>query len=444
MFSTTFTYTVVTVALKTVATDLHSTPNVVAWVVTAPALALSVSLPIFGRLGDAQGHRKVYLVGIVTAILFNVLAAVATSAVWLITARTIAQVAGTATWPASYAMLFRYFPPDQRIRATAWASGTATAASVTGLVIGGPTISAFGWRPLFVAQALLAFLALLAAVVVLRPDQPRTRTPIDLAGAAVLAVSLFCLTLGINRMAADGPSPLPLALLVFFPLALVSLWKIERSRPAPLLPINLITNRQVQCVSGASLLLGFSYTGSFVVTPLLLQSVFGLSVLVTSIITAGRTLSVAGAAPFASRVGVRIGEKRLLMLSSLGVAAGMAALAFGTFIGALGVVVAALILTGFMNGHAQPSTVAMMGNAVDQEHFGLASSLQQMANQIGGVAGIGLFTAIAANSVSAPPFALGFVIAAGLMALIPVFIYPIRRTLASADGTGSMERLLTD
>jgi hypothetical protein len=71
------------------------------------------------------------------------------------------------------------------------------------------------------------------------------------------------------------------------------------------------------------------------------------------------------------------------MMSSLGVAAGMAALALGTLIGLLGIVVAALILTGFMNGHAQPSTVAMMGNAVDQEHFGLASSLQQMANQIG-------------------------------------------------------------
>jgi hypothetical protein len=97
-----------------------------------------------------------------------------------------------------------------------------------------------------------------------------------------------------------------------------------------------------------------------------------------------------------------------------------------------------------MNGHAQPSTVAMMGNAVDQEHFGLASSLQQMANQVGGVAGIGLFTAIAANSVSASPFALGFVIAGGLMVLIPVLIYPTRRTLASTDGTESADRLLTD
>jgi len=63
MFSTTFTFTVVTVALKTVAHDLHSTPGVVAWVITAPALAIAVSLPVFGRLGDVAGHRRVYLIG---------------------------------------------------------------------------------------------------------------------------------------------------------------------------------------------------------------------------------------------------------------------------------------------------------------------------------------------------------------------------------------------
>src|SRR4051794_25844779 len=63
MFSTTFTATILTVSVKMVATDLNSTPELIAWVVTAPLLAQAVAMPILGRLGDIRGHRRVYLVG---------------------------------------------------------------------------------------------------------------------------------------------------------------------------------------------------------------------------------------------------------------------------------------------------------------------------------------------------------------------------------------------
>ncbi len=430
MFSTTFTFTVVTVAFKTVAADLHTTPSVVAWVVTAPALAIAVSLPIFGRLGDVAGHRKVYLVGFAVAIVFNLLTAAAPNVVWLIVCRTIAQLAGTATWPSSYAMLFRHFPPHQRIRATAWATGALTTASVSGLVIGGPTISAFGWRPLFVAQAVLGILAIVPALVVLKPDERTKRAPIDVPGALLLAVTLFSLTFGINRITSDGPTLLPIALLAIFPLACLTLWKVEQRTPVPLLPLRLITNRQVQLVATATFLLGLGFTGAYVITPLLLQSVFGLSVTTTSLITACRTVSVASAAPVASRWGVRFGERRLLIGASIGITAGMVALAFGSITTVLAIVIAALVITGWTNGLASPSTVAMIANAVDQEDFGLASSVQQMANQMGAVVGIGLFTAIAANSVKPRPFAVGFIIAAGLAAMIPPLVARTARPVA--------------
>jgi len=441
LFASTFTFTVVTVALKAVANDLHSTPNVVAWVVTAPALAIALSIPIFGRLGDEIGHRKVYLIGLAVAVIFSLVTAAATNALWLISARTVAQLAGTATMPASYAMLLRHFPPHERVRATAWANGTTTTAAVTGLVIGGPTISAFGWRPLFVTQALLGVLALIPAVIVLKPDVRKHRVPLDCTGAFLLAVTLFCLTFGINRLAAGGPSALSVSLLAVFPVALFLLWTVERRKPMPLLPLRLVSNPEIQSVAGASALLGLAYLGSFVITPLLLQSVFGLSVTVTSLITACRTLSVAAAAPVAGRLGVRFGERRLLVGASLGVASGMLLLAFGSHSKVLAIVVLALVLTGWANGHANPAAVAMVANSVDQQDFGLATSLQQMASQVGSVAGIGLFTAIAANAVSSGPFTTAFVIAAGLTALIPPLIHLTRqsRSLAAYTTTDVVE-----
>lgn len=422
MFSTTFTFSVATVAFKPIALDLNSTPGVVAWVVTAPALASAVFLPIFGRLGDIQGHSKVYLRWFLITIVFNLLTAFSPNVTWLIIFRTIAQLTGTATWPSTYAMLFRHFPPKERIRATAWATGTLTMSAVTGLVIGGPIIEAFGWRPLFVIQAILGVFAVLMAVIVLQPDRPKKEVSLDIPGALLLAGTLFSFTFGFNRLASSGLSLLSILLLLAFPLLLLALWRVERRAPTPLLPIKLITNRRVQAVAAATFLLSLGFQGSFVVTPLLLQSVFGISITVTALITACRTISIGAAAPVASRLGVRFGEGPVIVASSVFIAVGMLALAFGSIAEQISIVIIALVATGWGNGHASPANVAMMANAVDPESFGLASSLQQMASQTGAVLGIGLFTSIAADSTKPGPFAVGFVIAAVLSGLVSVLM----------------------
>src|SRR5689334_13621819 len=91
MYATTFTATILTVSVKRVATDLGSTPQVVAWVVTAPLLAQAIAMPILGRLGDIRGHRRVYLIGFSICALFSLLTAAAPNAGALIACRTIAQ-----------------------------------------------------------------------------------------------------------------------------------------------------------------------------------------------------------------------------------------------------------------------------------------------------------------------------------------------------------------
>jgi MFS family permease len=169
-------------------------------------------------------------------------------------------------------------------------------------------------------------------------------------------------------------------------------------------------------------LLSFGFQGSFVVSPLLLQTIFGLSVTMTSLVSACRTVSVGLAAPFASRFSIRFGERPVVIAAAAATGLGFLGLAFGADSEYLAVVVAGLVVTGFANGHTSPASTAMMANAVDMESFGLANSLQQMANQTGAVLGIGLFSAIAANSAKPGPFAVGFLIAAGVAGLAGLII----------------------
>ncbi|MGE0877675.1 MAG: MFS transporter [Acidimicrobiia bacterium] len=424
MFATSFTATIMAVSIRTVATDLGSTPGVVAWVLTAPGLAAAVAMPILGRLGDIRGHRRVYMIGFGIAIGFNVATALAWNATSLIVVRTIAQLAGTATVPASFAMLFKQFPPEERMKASAWSSGVLSGASVTGLAIGGPLIDWAGWRPLFYVQALLCAVAFVAAIFVLQPDVVHREISIDKAGAAALAVTAFALTFGVNRAAAwNMLHPVVLAMVVLFPLAAWSLVLIERKARDPVLPVQMVKMRNVRVVTASSFLVGIAWMGNFLVTPLLLQTIFGLSATKTSFITVVRTLSISLSAPIANYMGSRFGVRRVALISGSIVMCAIGGLAAGAASKSLIVVIASLFATGASWGHFQPSLIAMIGNSVDSINLGLATSLQQTANSIGSVTGSGLMTALAADAVTRGPYVTSYLIAAvvgaiGVLALL--------------------------
>jgi MFS family permease len=432
MFSTTFTVTILTVSIDRVARDLHSTPSVIAWVITAPLLAAAVAMPVLGRLGDIRGHRLVYLSGFSLAIVFSVLTAFARDPIWLISSRTLAQLAAASTIPASFAMLFRSFPPGQRVRASAWISATLSGASVTGLVIGGPIIDNIGWRPLFLLQAGLSLIALLAAVLLLRPDEERKPIATDVAGAALLAVTAFCATFGVNRLAAMGPSLWVVGLLMAVPVGIWLLVRVERTAPAPLLPVQLIHERNIRVGTASSFAMGASWIGSFAVTPLLLESVFHYSATFTSLITLSRTGMIVIAAPSASRLGGRFGERLVLIGGALATSIGMFILCVGAAEESLAFIVAGLLFSGFAFGHVQPAMVTVMANAADEKDFGLATSLQQTSNQMGAVFGLGVVTALAANATHSGPFATTYLLTAGLAVIGAV----AASRVSSSEGVG--------
>lgn len=412
MFATSFPITILTISVKPIADELRSVPTTVTWVTTAPALAAAVATPVLGRLGDMRGHRRVYLVGLTVAVVFAALTATAWDATSLITFRTLSQLGAAGTVPATFAMVFRAFPRDQRVRASAMASATLAGAAVIGVAVGGPIVDSVGWRPIFAIQAALALLSLLPALVVLPADEERTDESIDYAGALALAVTTFAVTFGINRLGVWGATPLVLATLAVAPVALAWLIRLERHAASPILPLELLRTRQVRVVSAASFVVGAGWMGSFIVTPLLLQAVMGLSAGMTSLVSVPRAGFVALASPAASRVGVRFGVRRLVVGAAMGVAVSFVALAVGAGAGSVVVVTVALAAGGWAFGHLQPGLLTAVANAVDERHFGMSTSLQQTANQIGAVVGMGLFTAVAADARGPRPFVLVYLMAA--------------------------------
>jgi MFS family permease len=427
MFATTFPATILTIAVQPIAVDLDSTPSTVLWVTTAPLLAAAVSTPLLGRLGDLRGHRRLFLTGMCVAAAFAVATALAWNAGSLIAARTVSQLGSAATIPSSFAMLFRAFPPQQRVRVSSLASAVLAGAAVVGVVIGGPLVDLVGWRVIFVVQAVVCVLALLAALAVLPADpRDRVRVPLDVPGALALALLTLSVTFGINRLGVWGWSPLPLACLAVAPFALWALVRIERRASAPLLPLRVLSSRNTRVVTAASFLLGAGWMGNFVLTPLLMQSVMGLSAGLTSLLSVPRAVFIVAAAPTASRWGQRFGERKMVVAAAAGLGLVMASMSLGALTTSVVAIAVALPFSGWAFGHAQPGLVSAMGHAVEEQDFGLATSLQQTANQIGAVVGIGLFTALAGDATTEGPFVVVYLLTAACALLAVPFALAMR------------------
>jgi len=171
LFALNFTFTVFIVALPTVATQFHTSVTVLTWTMVGPLLAYGLAAPILGKTGDIFGHRRLYLFGLVGAMVAALLTALSHDVAMLLFARALDGVQGAATGTASGALINTVFSREERVKAMGWWSLVGGGGPVIGLSLGSPIIAAFGWRALFWSQLVLIVLAFVFVSIVL----PRSR-----------------------------------------------------------------------------------------------------------------------------------------------------------------------------------------------------------------------------------------------------------------------------
>ena len=281
------------------------------WVVSGPMLMLAIAMPLSGKLGDVYGHRRVYLTGFTIFAVFTALCAFAWSAPALITLRVLAALGGAATGPTSMAMIMQAYPAEERVKAMGWWSLVGAGAPVFGVVAGAPLINAFGWR-----------------VVVHRPDSDHARradtvddrAPRDAAPAE-----------GTHRrhrrgVARDrnGLGPARIGPRRRVGLDQPGRARVHRGRSArvgglrraserrasnPLLPLEFFRRPNFTPAIVAQFGSNFAYMGGFIVTPLLMQEVFGYSLSTTGYVMLCRPLTFSLFAPVAGYLTVHVGER---------------------------------------------------------------------------------------------------------------------------------------
>lgn len=389
LFAVNVTITILAVSIHRIAGEFGTAESTMTWVVTGPMLAFGVVGPLVGKLGDRIGMRRIYLWGLGGATVMAFASALAWSAGALIAFRTLGAIEGAATGPASFAVISRIFPQEERVRALGFWAMVAAGAPVVGVVIGGPMVEAFGWRALFWGQIPLIVAAFVFAFR-LFPETPKHLSGrFDIAGAALIALGVTPLLFAIN----EGPrigwtSPVVLGAFLLGPIALYGFVRAERVAEQPLLPLRYLRVPGFTYAIVTMAVLNAAYMGSFILTPLLLQNVMGFSETKTGLVSIARPLAFAIAGPLAARVVVRLGARPT---ASGGAVAVVCALILMATLGASSTVLAvmaALALAGVGMGMASPPLSASVTVSVDEADYGIAGAAQQMMIQVGVVFGI--------------------------------------------------------
>lgn len=190
---------VLNVSIPTILRELHTTVPALQWVITGYSLTFATLLIIGGRLGDIYGHRRMFIIGTSLFGLGSLLASLSDSVGVLILGEAVVEGVGAALMtPATLAILTTTFKGRERAKAFATWGAAAGAAVAFGPVLGGFLTTNYSWRWSFRINVIVAPIAAIGAIVLMRNGKRQERTPIDLPGAAFIASGMFLLVFALS------------------------------------------------------------------------------------------------------------------------------------------------------------------------------------------------------------------------------------------------------
>ena len=385
--------TIVATALPTIADDIGGFSRST-WVVSAYALAMVASMPLYGKLGDLYGRRRVLLVAISVFLVGSMACGLAQSMDQLLVARFLQGLGGGGLGAVAMATVADIVPARQLGRWLGYQGVLFAVASAVGPVVGGLFVEHLSWRWAFFVNLPIGLVA--AAIVAIRLRLPYRRIPhaLDWAGAALLTsgLALFVLLATLGGHEIPWRSPRAVTLIALVGLLGGLFVRRERRAPEPVLPLALFRNAVMRASAGINFTSGLLLWCGIFFVPQFVQQVREISPTRSGLVLMPLMFGAAFGTLVTGRLVARSGRYRAWPITG-GVLMTIAMLLLASLdrsSSLLFVALSALLLGIGAGCSMQPSLLAAQ-NGVSARHLGIATSTALLFRTLGNTVGIPIF-----------------------------------------------------
>ena len=399
MFMNIMDTTIVNVALPTIGRQFHVRPDSVDTVAIGYLVSLAVFIPVSGWIGDRLGGRRVLLTSIVLFTAASALCGVAQNLGELVVFRIVQGAGGGLMVPVGMALLYRTFPPAERVRASSILVVPTALAPALGPVLGGLFVTEVSWRWVFYVNLPIGIAAWVFGMVFLDRHSSDQAGPLDVVGFLLSAAGLGLVMYGIS----EGPfkgwgQPLILSTIIAGAALLVAMVVVELRATRPLIDIRLFRNGLFRNANIVIFVATIAFLGVLFLVALFFQDGLGLSALQSGLSTFPEALGVMLGAQVVTRfLYPTLGPRRVMFTGLLILAVSLGLMTLISTTGELWWMRLLLFVVGYGMAHCFTSAQAAGFATISGADTARASTVFNALRQLGGAVGVALLSTVVAE-----------------------------------------------
>jgi EmrB/QacA subfamily drug resistance transporter len=396
--------TIVATALPRIVSSLGGITQY-SWVFTAYMVTSTVTVPLYGKLGDVYGRKNFFILAIVLFLLGSALCGAAQSMTQLVLFRAVQGLGAGGIFPLSLAVIGNIVPPRERGRWQGLIGAVFASTSIIGPALGGFIVDSASWRWVFLVNLPVGGLALAVISFTMPRRAPREKKhPIDWLGAGVLSAATTALLLGLVWGGRDygWTSGRVLGALIASVGLFGAFALVERRAREPILPFDVLRNPIVGGSVACAALVGCVMFGTVSYVPLFVQGVIGTSASSSGVVLTPLMLGAVTTSFLSGQLVSRTGRYRWnVIVGPLMLIAGMFLISRMNVSTTNGEAARNMVVAGIGIGAMMQVFVLSVQNAVPRTRLGAATALTQFGRQMGATVGVTIMGVIVNHGLPA-------------------------------------------